>query len=178
VAPLATTFNSMIQQADTGTARASITRVRTTADRLVADVQVENLAGHKLPSGVGFRRAFLTFEVLDAAGNDLWVSGRTTPTGVLVGADGKPIAGEFLWNDDCKPKTAAEQTFQPHYETVTRQDQAQIYQELIRDPQGRLTTSFLSLATVVKDNRLLPRAGRPRWSWRAARDWGPPPAFY
>ncbi len=51
----------------------------------MAEVKVENLAGHKFPSGVGFRRAFLTFEVLDANGDDLWVSGRTDPTGVLVG---------------------------------------------------------------------------------------------
>jgi hypothetical protein len=124
-------------------------------------VKVENLAGHKFPSGVGFRRAFLTFEVLDANGNDLWVSGRATSTGVLVGADGKPIAGEFMWHGECRPKTAAEQSFQPHYETITRQDQAQIYQELVRDPRGRLTTSFLSLADVVKDNRLLPRGWTP-----------------
>jgi hypothetical protein len=161
VAPLTTSFNSMIQQADTGTARASVTSVRTAGDRLVAEVQVENLAGHKFPSGVGFRRAFLTFEVLDANGKDLWVSGRATPTGVLVGPDGRPIDGEFMWQGECRPKTAAEQTFQPHYQTITRQDQAQIYQELIRDPRGKLTTSFLSLAEVVKDNRLLPRGWTP-----------------
>jgi hypothetical protein len=161
VAPLTTSFNSMIQQADTGTARASVTRVRTAGDRLVAEVLVENLAGHKFPSGVGFRRAFLTFEVLDANGKDLWVSGRATPTGVLVGPEGRPIAGEFMWQGECRPKTAAEQTFQPHYQTITRQDQAQIYQELIRDPRGKLTTSFLSLAEVVKDNRLLPRGWTP-----------------
>jgi hypothetical protein len=161
VAPLTTTFNSMLQQADTGTATASVTRVQQTSDRLVAEVKVESLAGHKFPSGVGFRRAFLTFEVLDAAGNDLWVSGRATPTGVLVGADGRPIAGEFMWHPECRPMTAAEQSFQPHYETITRQDQAQIYQELVRDPKGRLTTSFFSLADVVKDNRLLPRGWTP-----------------
>jgi hypothetical protein len=161
VAPLTTAYNSMIQQADAGTATATVTGVKTTRDRLVAEVKVENLAGHKFPSGVGFRRAFLTFEVLDANGDDLWVSGRATPTGVLVGADGQPIAGEFLWRSQCRPMTGAEQTFQPHYETITRQDQAQIYQELIRDPRGKLTTSFLSLADVVKDNRLLPRGWTP-----------------
>ena len=161
VAPLTTTFNSMIQQADTGTATAAVTRVRQTRDRLVAKVKVENLAGHKFPSGVGFRRAFLTFEVLDADGHDLWVSGRATPTGVLVGPDGKAIPGEFMWKSECQPKSAGEQTFQPHYETITRQDQVQIYQELVRDPRGRLTTSFLSLADVVKDNRLLPRGWTP-----------------
>jgi cytochrome P460 len=161
VAPLATTYDSMIQQADTATAKVSVTGVRATPDRLVADVLVENLAGHKFPSGVGFRRAFLTFEVLDAAGHDLWVSGRADATGVLVGPDGRPIDGEFMWGSDCRPETAAEQKFQPHYQTITRQDQVQIYQELARDPRGRLTTSFLSLADEVKDNRLLPRGWTP-----------------
>jgi hypothetical protein len=160
IAPLATTYNSMIQQADTGTATAAVTQVETTQDRLVAAVRVENLAGHKFPSGVGFRRAFLTFEVLDAAGNDLWVSGRADPAGVLIGPDGAPLSGEFMWQSECKPQTGA-QTFQPHYTTITREDQAQVYQELVRDPRGRLTTSFLSLADVVKDNRLLPRGWTP-----------------
>jgi hypothetical protein len=161
VAPLQTAYDSMIQQADATTATAAFTAVYKTGDRLVADVQVENLAGHKFPSGVGFRRAFLTFEVLDAAGNDLWVSGRTDPTGVLTGPDGAPITGEFMWHGECRPKTAVEQRFQPHYQTISRQDQVQIYQELVRDPRGRLTTSFLSLADVVKDNRLLPRGWTP-----------------
>jgi len=160
VAPLATTYDSMIQQADSGTATAAVTKVATAGDRLVAAVRVENLAGHKFPSGVGFRRAFLTFEVLDATGNDLWASGRTDPTGVLTGPDGAPLSGEFMWQSQCKPQTGT-QTFQPHYRTITRQDQAQIYQELVRDPRGRLTTSFLSLAEVVKDNRLLPRGWTP-----------------
>jgi hypothetical protein len=44
---------------------------------------------------------------------------------------------------------------------ITRQDQAQIYQELVRDPRGKLTTSFLSLADDIKDNRLLPRGWTP-----------------
>jgi hypothetical protein len=161
VAPLQTTYDSMIQQADTGTATAAFTAVYKTPDRLVADVLVENLAGHKFPSGVGFRRAFLTFEVLDAQGDSLWVSGRTDPTGVLIGPDGAPIPGEFMWRSECVRKTAAEQRFQPHYQTISRQDQAQVYQELVRDPRGRLTTSFLSLADVVKDNRLLPRGWTP-----------------
>ena len=59
--------------------------------------------------------------------------------------------------------TAKEQKgfFEPHYEVITRQDQVQIYQELVTDPRGKLTTSFLSLADEVKDNRLLPRGWDP-----------------
>lgn len=163
VAPLQTTYDSMIQQADTATAKVSVTGVKLTGSDLMANVQVENLAGHKFPSGVGFRRAFLTFEVLDASGKTLWVSGRTSPAGVIVDEAGRPLAGEHFWKDNCTPMTAAEQKgrFQPHYEVITRQDQAQIYQELALDPRGRFTTSFLSLANEAKDNRLLPRGWDP-----------------
>ena len=162
VAPLTTTFNSMIQQADTGTATAVGHERRDDGGPAGgggeggepgrAQVPVGRGLPPRLPDlrGAGRRRA--TTSGSPAA---------PTPTGVLVGADGQPIAGEFMWKSECRPKTAAEQTFQPHYETITRQDQAQIYQELIRDPRGRLTTSFLSLADVVKDNRLLPRGWTP-----------------
>jgi hypothetical protein len=176
IAPLTTTYNSMIQQADASTAKVSVKGLKLTGDQLVADVLVENQAGHKLPSGVGFRRAFLTFEVLDEAGKPIWTSGRAAPTGELVDAVGKPVAGELSWKSDCQPMTAAEQRnhFQPHYETITRQDQVQIYQELAKDPRGRLTTSFLSLADEVKDNRLLPRGWNPSLALAEATGLGSP----
>lgn len=163
VAPLETTYNSMIQQADATTATASVQSVQVSGDQLVAKVKVENLAGHKFPSGVGFRRAFLEFVVLDANGEPIWASGRTSSTGVIVDAAGRPLPGEFFWKSECRPMTAAEQKdwYQPHYEVITRQDQAQIYQELVRDPRDKLTTSFLSLADDIKDNRLLPRGWTP-----------------
>jgi hypothetical protein len=163
VAPLATTFDSMIQQADAQTATVAVRDVEVRGDQLVADIEVRNLAGHKLPSGVGFRRMFVELAVLDADGETLWMSGRTTPAGVIVDEQGQPIRGEFYWKSGCQPMTAAEQKdwFQPHYTNVTRQDQVQIYQELVRDPRGKLTTSFLSIAADLKDNRLLPRGWDP-----------------
>jgi hypothetical protein len=53
------------------------------------------------------------------------------------------------------------QHYQPHFQEITRQDQVQIYQELTQDPQGKLTTSFLSIARRLKDNRLLPKGWDP-----------------
>lgn len=163
VAPLATTYQSMIQQADAQTATVAVRGVEVQDGRLVAEVEVENLAGHKLPSGVGFRRMFVELAVLDEEGQPLWVSGRTGPTGVLVDERGRPLPGELYWKDGCKPMTAAEQKswFQPHYAKIGRQDQVQVYQELVRDPRGKLTTSFLALAHDLKDNRLLPRGWEP-----------------
>jgi hypothetical protein len=163
VAPLATTYNSMIQQADNETATVAVTGIEMNGSRLEAQVQVRNLAGHKLPSGVGFRRLFIELSVLDADGQPIWVSGRTSPTGTIVDENGQLVKGEFFWRSGCEPMTVAEQKdwFQPHYETIASQDQVQIYQELERDPRGKLTTSFLGLAHDLKDNRLLPRGWDP-----------------
>lgn len=135
-------------------ATVEIPSVRRTADALEASVVVTNLAGHKLPSGVGFRRAFLTFDVLDAAGKSLWSSGRTSPLGVILGPDGQPLPTEF----------SPERTeVQPHHAVITAQDQVQVYEDRYLDSNGKLTTSFVGLAQEVKDNRLLPRG----WSTTA-----------
>ena len=139
---------------------------------MIAKVTVNSLAGHKFPSGVGFRRAFLTFSVLDQNGEQLWASGRTNAAGVIIDADGTPLDGELWWKDDCSGRVhPGERPHQPHYQKITRQDQAQIYQELVSTPpadtpdpicnahakpDGELTTSFLSICTEVKDNRILP----------------------
>ena len=41
-------------------------------------------------------------------------------------------------------------------QVITREDQAQIYEELVRDASGRFTTSFVRRDEILKDNRLLP----------------------
>ena len=80
---------------------------------LEATVRVTNKAGHRLPSGVGFRRAFIEFTVLDAAGKVLWGSGVTDDRGVIVGPDGVPLASEF---------TGDWTALQPHYAEIASPD--------------------------------------------------------
>ncbi len=173
VDPALFTEQAMLEQASHDTATVSVTDVTTSGGKLSATVTVDSLTGHKLPSGVGFRRAFLAFEVLDAAGNVIWASGRTNGAGVIVDQDGDPVAGELWWKDDCSGLAYSppeELPHQPHYQTIRRQDQAQIYQELVTapgegpdpqcglgaKPEGPFTTSFLSICGHVKDNRILP----------------------
>jgi hypothetical protein len=75
------------------------------------------------------------------------------------------------WAPDCSARLAPGNAHQPHYQVITRQDQAQIYQELTTAPpkdatpaqcgvdapaRGALTTSFVSICGRLKDNRLLP----------------------
>ena len=86
--------DTLLQFAREQTASVAIEDVQATTDGLRAVVRVENLAGHNLPSGVGFRRLFIELSVLDRRGNVLWQSGRTDALGQLLGADRKPLPSE------------------------------------------------------------------------------------
>lgn len=162
---------AMLDQALNRTATVMVNEVKTEGDVLSARVSVINKVGHKFPSGVGFRRAFLEFKVLDKDNKVLWTSGATNGAGVIVDGKGEPIAGELWWKPDCSARIEPDaRIHQPHYQVIGRQDQAQIYEELLSTPPesgtpmcgfdakpaGALTTSFLSICAKVKDNRLLP----------------------
>jgi hypothetical protein len=139
-------------QAQTSTAQVTFDSATKNGGQLQVDVQIQNLAGHNLPSGVSFRRAFLDLQVLDGSGNVLWESGGTNADGVITDTAGNPLLTEFF--------SPSQQTFQPHFWTgnpITSDQQVEIYEEMIRDPQGQLTTSFLSLDNKVKDNRIQPQ---------------------
>lgn len=167
--PVLLTEQAMLQQAANDTATVEITEVRSQAGMLSARVSVGSKVGHKFPSGVGFRRAFVELAVLDSARNVLWASGRTDGAGTIVDEASRPIAGEFLWNADCSARLPG-MPHQPHYQVIRRQDQAQIYQEIVTAPApvpdprcgahpapgGAITTSFLSICGQLKDNRILP----------------------
>jgi hypothetical protein len=163
-APLRTTYNGQQNAVDgavtqaQSSAQLSIDSVTASGGQLQADVRVKNLAGHKLPSGVSFRRAFLDFQVLDAQNHVLWESGGTNANGVITDTLGNPLVTEFF--------SPSQQTYQPHFwagnagnpgNPITSDEQVQIYEELVRDPQGQFTTSFLSLDDKVKDNRIQPQ---------------------
>jgi hypothetical protein len=167
---LETTERAMLAQAKATTAAVEIKEVTLDGGHLQATVSVTNRTGHKFPSGVGFRRAFVEFAVRDAAGNVLWASGRTNDAGVILGGKGEALASELWWRPDCSARIEpAARLHQPHYEVVDSQDQVQIYEDLAAEPGGSaarceggtqnagpLTTSFLSRCSKVKDNRLLP----------------------
>lgn len=177
VDPLVRTEQAMLDLASTGTADLQVADISTDGGHLRATVTLSNKVGHNFPSGVGFRRAFVAFEVLDQNGETLWASGRTNSAGALVDEAGEPIEGEYWWQDDCSARIRPEaRLHQPHYQRITSQSQAQIYQELVstppeRDaapicghdapPQGQLTTSFMSICAEVKDNRVLPKGYLP-----------------
>jgi hypothetical protein len=111
------------------------------AGRLVLNVEVTNLNGHKLPTAYPSRRAWLHVSVRDGSGATVFESGALMPDGRIAGND----------NDDDRTK------YEPHYREITRPDQVQIFESIMKDVHGAVTTGLLSAVGYVKDNRLLPR---------------------
>jgi hypothetical protein len=80
---------------------------------LEAEVTVANLTGHRFPTGVGFRRAFIELLVFDVATGQerlVWASGRTNRLGVLV--DGGARAPSDSSGIDHRGRV---RHFQPHH---------------------------------------------------------------
>ncbi len=152
VPSLVTGSNSMIDMAANETAEVNVQSFGAAPDgKLRAVIEISNLTGHYLPSGVGFRRMFIEVLVRDAAGDILWASGRTNEIGaLLVGR-----TNEILPSEDPAENPGAPQ-YQPHYQIITAEDEVQIYQEVFEDSDGVVTTSFLRRVDEVKDNRIRP----------------------
>jgi len=150
-------IENVVSQARASTARVKI-RTQVLANELQADVEVQNLTGHRFPSGVAFRRAFIDFEVEETsasgAARHVFASGRTDERGRLIGVDGRPLPSESFARD-----ALGRQQYQEHFDVahpITREDQVEIFEELTTDHSGSITTSFLRRHHEIKDNRILP----------------------
>lgn len=120
---------------------------RVDGERIVASVRIENLTGHRLPTGYPSRRLFVRFTVEDGTGAVLWQSGRTHAGGGLTDRDGDRLDHPGA--------------YAPHFDLITREDQVQVYESVMADLAGRPTRSLLRAASFLKDNRLLPRGWDP-----------------
>jgi hypothetical protein len=122
------------------TATVTLSAATAASGRLAVDVSVRNLTGHKLPTGYPSRRTWLHVTVRDVAGATVFESGAVEPSGRITGND-----------NDADPLR-----FEPHYAEIRRPDDVQIYESIMADPTGAVTTGLLRATTFVKDNRLLP----------------------
>lgn len=122
------------------TALVSIERPERAGGRATFDVVARNLSGHKFPTAYPSRRAWLHVVVRDAGGATVFESGRIQPNGSIDGND----------ND------ADGSRFEPHHAEIRSAQQVQIYESIMVDPTGGVTTGLLSGVKYVKDNRLLP----------------------
>jgi hypothetical protein len=107
---------------------------------LLIQVDIENLAGHKFPSGFPSRRAWLHVVAYDANQALFFESGGWNAQGAIHGNR----------ND------SNGQEYEPHYDVITQPDQVQIYESIMGCMEGKLTTSLMLAHHYIKDNRLLP----------------------
>jgi hypothetical protein len=138
---LEATAQATLRQLQQDTATITLSTPRQDGAQLIFDVDVQNLTGHKFPTGYPSRRAWLHVTVHDGAGRTIFESGAIDSRGAIAGND-----------SDADPLT-----YEPHYQRVTKADQVQIYESILGDRQGRPTTGLVSATQYLKDNRLLPR---------------------
>ena len=137
-----------LQAASAGTAEflrsqaagVSVDPAQASAGQLAFDVTVMNRSGHKLPTAYPSRRVWLHVTVRDTTGKVVFESGHLNADGSIVGND-----------NDADPLK-----FEPHHAVITKPDDVQIFEPILKDPQGRVTTGLLSAVDYFKDNRILP----------------------
>jgi hypothetical protein len=105
-------------------------------DTLYVEVTVKNMTGHKLPSGYPSRVAWLQVVLTDEfSGDTIYANG-------IVDADGHIMGRDF--------------PYEPHHEFSKSSDEVQIYEMVMSDTEGHLTTRLNAAYQPLKDNRLLP----------------------
>jgi hypothetical protein len=109
-------------------------------------VTVKNRAGHKFPTGIPIRRAWLRVTVDTPDGTRLFRSGGFNRVGRLVDQSGDVL--------DIEKAGAG---WEPHHEVISRHDEVQIYETIMGDGDGAYTYLLMRAASYLKDNRLLPR---------------------
>lgn len=135
------TARHAIETLETESARLSVDRAGLRDGTLTAVVAIENLAGHKLPTAYPSRRAWLHVTVRDGNGRAVFESGAFSPDGSISGNDNDADASRF----------------EPHYAEIRSAGQVQVYESVMVDQQGAVTTGLLHGIRYVKDNRILPR---------------------
>lgn len=103
-------------------------------------LNIQNLSGHKFPSGIPARRCWVHVTVKDGRGRLVFESGKPQPDGSISGN-----------NADMDPTT-----YEPHHDHITAPDQVQIYEPIMLDSDRAVTYTLLRAASYAKDNRLLP----------------------
>lgn len=124
----------------TRTAQLEIGSLQRSGTRLQFAVNVRNLSGHKFPTAYPSRRAWLHVQVRDASGRTVFESGALRRDGAVEGNDNDADALQF----------------ETHHDVIRSADEVQVYESVMVDHAGRVTTSLLSGLRYAKDNRLLP----------------------
>jgi hypothetical protein len=125
---------------ETQAARITIRKLDLIAGKLEAEIFVENLTGHKLPTAFPSRRAWIHFRVRDRNGQVVFESGALNPDGSIRGNANDADASRY----------------EPHFREIRSSSEVQIYEPILKDESGHVTTGLAAAVGYLKDNRLLP----------------------
>ena len=105
-------------------------------DSIVIRVKIENKAGHKLPTGIPFRRMWVHLKVETSGNETIFESGKWDDKGYLVD-----------YNSG----------YEPHYQTITAEDQVQVYESVFAGLDEVPTFKLMRAEKFLKDNRIPPK---------------------
>ena len=105
-------------------------------DSLNVFVKIENKTGHKIPSGIPFRRMWIHLKVTDPLNNVVYESGKWDSQGEINGLD---------------------EEYEPHFDLIRNEDDVQIYEGVMVDVDGAVTNTLFRASSYIKDNRIPPK---------------------
>ncbi len=112
-----------------------IAETNRTNDTLFIELALINKAGHKFPSGFPSRRAWVEVVAVTANGDTLFHSGQTDANFNLI---------------------AENEDYEPHQQIINSEQQVQIYEMVMGDVNGDVTTVLERGYQHLKDNRIPP----------------------
>jgi len=115
-----------------------ITDVSFENDTLDFSVLVSNHSGHRFPTSLPSRRAWLHVKVTNAANQTVFESGAFNGNGQIIGVDD---------NTD---------GYEEHHDEIDDAAEVQVYEPIMANTDGNLTYTFMQASQYIKDNRILP----------------------
>lgn len=134
------TLERTVTQLQNRTLTLTIEESALSGDALSLRLKLNSMVGHKFPTGIPLRRAWIHLTVLDSRGEVVFESGKANPDGSITGCDADQNSTSY----------------EPHYDLITSPDQVQIYESVMVDSEKKVTYTLLRGQTYVKDNRILP----------------------
>jgi hypothetical protein len=134
------TITNLLDLLQNETAAISIREAEVNGDLIAVMVNIDQTVGHKFPTGFPSRRAWIHLTVTDKNGSVVFESGNYDNEGRIIGCNADYDATGL----------------EPHYDTISQDDQVQIYESVMQDFEGNVTYTLLKGAAYAKDNRLLP----------------------
>ena len=101
-------------------------------------VLVSNHSGHKFPTSLPSRRAWLHVKITNTNDQTVFESGAFNSNGQIIGVDDNT------------------EGYEEHYEKIDDALEVQVYEPIMADTDGNLTYTFMQASSYLKDNRILP----------------------